>query len=478
MSSVRLTKARLINVKNVEDGTLSFKSPRGFNRSSLLGLYGQNGSGKTALIEALGLLKYAMSGAQVPSGFADLISSGKNYSQFEYQFEIFTDSFNYEVVYSFKTRVLKLEHETQKIGQDSDFRRVEIFDEILKFASKGEYRLRMSEVINTDSQLPFGPKSKYEDLLGSAKETETDLIVEKRLASELARSFIFSPKFILSLGKEAKRKSGLTAERPLIQDVVLVLATLSTYARAYLFVIGTKELNLTSFELLQLHATYKQMTVSASFNLSGPTMIREEYLESFRLSIRGMNIVLSQIIPGVTIDMVELGPQLNSKGEKVILVELLSHRDNQAIPLRCESEGIKKIVSVLQLLIYAFNQPYVTVAIDEIDSGIFEYLLGEILKIIAEQGKGQLIFTSHNLRPLETIDKEFIAFTTTDPSNRYIRLTGVKASNNLRDFYFRKILLGGGSNPTSDAEIAFAMRESMGVDNGQAEGQKDHLCDS
>ena len=230
MFSVRLTKARLINVKNVEDGTLSFKSPRGFNKASLLGLYGQNGSGKTALIEALGLLKYVMSGTQVPSGFADLISSGKNYSQFEYNFEIFTGSFNYEVIYSFKTRVEKLEHGSQKTGQDSDFRRVEIFDEILKFASKGEHHLRMSEVINTDSQLPFGPKSKYEELLGTAKEIQTDLIVEKRLASELSRSFIFSTKFILSLGKEAKRESASTAERPLIQDVVLVLATLSNYA--------------------------------------------------------------------------------------------------------------------------------------------------------------------------------------------------------------------------------------------------------
>ncbi|HIT95463.1 MAG TPA: hypothetical protein IAC45_00060 [Candidatus Aphodousia faecavium] len=52
----------------------------------------------------------------------------------------------------------------------------------------------------------------------------------------------------------------------------------------------------------------------------------------------------------------------------------------------------------------------------------------------------------------------------------------------MRDFYFRKILLGGGQksiyNPTSDAEIAFALREGMGVNNGQAERLKDHLCDS
>lgn len=35
------------------------------------------------------------------------------------------------------------------------------------------------------------------------------------------------------------------------------------------------------------------------------------------------------------------------------------------------------------------------------NGGIFEYLLGELLNIISEKGKGQLIFTSHNLRPLE-----------------------------------------------------------------------------
>ena len=49
--------------------------------------------------------------------------------------------------------------------------------------------------------------------------------------------------------------------------------------------------------------------------------------------------------------------------------------------------------------------------------GVFEYLLGEMLNIISEKGKGQLIFTSHNLRPLETIDKGFIAFTTTNPKS-------------------------------------------------------------
>ena len=121
-------------------------------------------------------------------------------------------------------------------------------------------------------------------------------------------------------------------------------------------------------------------------------------------------------------------------------------------------------MSILQLLIMVYNDAFVTVAIDELDSGIFEYLLGELLRIISEKGKGQLIFTSHNLRPLETIDKGFVAFTTTNPENRYIRMTNVKENNNLRDFYYRDIVLGEQSellyNATNNFEIALAFREA------------------
>lgn len=48
--------------------------------------------------------------------------------------------------------------------------------------------------------------------------------------------------------------------------------------------------------------------------------------------------------------------------------------------------------------------------IDELDSGVFEYLLGELLSVFSDGGKGQLIFTSHNLRALEMLNKQSIYF--------------------------------------------------------------------
>ena len=85
---------------------------------------------------------------------------------------------------------------------------------------------------------------------------------------------------------------------------------------------------------------------------------------------------------------------------------------------------------------------------------------GEILGILEENGRGQLIFTSHNLRPLEMIDRKDIIFTTTNPNNRYIRLSSSKG--NLRDQYIRSIHVGGQKEELYDysnpLEIARAFR--------------------
>ena len=60
--TVRLESLDIHNFKNVKFGRLSFENPRKYFASSVLGLYGQNGSGKTAVIDSITLLKLAFSG--------------------------------------------------------------------------------------------------------------------------------------------------------------------------------------------------------------------------------------------------------------------------------------------------------------------------------------------------------------------------------------------------------------------------------
>ena len=91
-------------------------------------------------------------------------------------------------------------------------------------------------------------------------------------------------------------------------------------------------------------------------------------------------------------------------------------------------------------------------------------MLGELLDIFKEHAKGQLIFTSHNLRALEILEKDSIMFSTVNPERRYIRMKNVKPSNNLRDTYLRSITLGGQDEiiyeETDSLKIARAFRKA------------------
>ena len=199
--------------------------------------------------------------------------------------------------------------------------------------------------------------------------------------------------------------------------------------------------------------------------LTEPVILSEERKNLLDVIVQQINMVLFTIIPGMRIDVMNYGGQLTDSGEQGYRVELVSVRENMPpIPIRMESEGIIKIISILNILIQAFGNPSICLAIDELDAGIFEYMLGEILDIFNKSAKGQLIFTSHNLRPLEMLDKENIMFSTTNPDRRYIRMKNVKATNNLRDTYLRGITLGGQDEviyeETDSMKIARAFRKA------------------
>ena len=70
--------------------------------------------------------------------------------------------------------------------------------------------------------------------------------------------------------------------------------------------------------------------------------------------------------------------------------------------------------------------------IDELDSGIYEYLLGECLEVMQDKAKGQSIFTSHNLCPLEILENDSLLYTTVNPENCYIKSSYIKNTQNTR----------------------------------------------
>ena len=456
-SSIRIKKIEISDFKNVKSGILTLENNKKPYKASILGLYGQNGSGKTAVVDALALLKLALQGKQIPSWYTDYINVDSLYSVLSFQFEMKCIDYSCNIWYQFE-----LAKEVDEISTESDdvskkFKAV-IRNEVLSFSYTSDFeKIRKSLLIDTRTNEVFVPKTKYEEILGRSNLSVTDLLVMKKYVLLTSRSFVFSRELVNQVRHFCDNKIYKS-----------IIDSLKRFGEREIFIINTETSGLIRLNALPLAFKYSEEGKETFGNLMIPldesSYIPEDAENVARKVIDNINIVLQQIVPGLTIGIKELGEVVLKNGKVGKNIQLMSLKNGKAISFKYESDGIKKIVSILQLLIAVYNHPSVTVAIDELDAGIFEYLLGEILHIIAEKGKGQLVFTSHNLRPLETIDKGFIAFTTTNPYNRYMRMMNVKGNNNLRDFYYRDIVLGEQSepvyNPTNNSEIALAFREA------------------
>ena len=470
-SSVRLTGIRINDFKNVANGELSFINPKRGYRASIVGLYGQNGSGKTSLINALSVLKFLMCGFPVPPKYADFISVDSDSSRITYDFSIAAEDDPDVIMHPGKDDALA-DAETVSVRYEVSLRRretgggleadgtvtegqagVEVCFEELSFSLKSENRnIAKNVLISSGEGNAFGPKAKFSVITGGRRGMSTEVLVAKRLALASSRSFVFSPELL-----------GIVRDNctcPLYRDI---FERLSVFGRRELFVIDTAAAGRISLNALPLViGDGKRGSVVVS--LDDGAVVPASSIPTVHGVIDNMNIVLPEIIPGLKIGIREMGSQLLPDGSDGVKFQLVSYKAAKEIALKYESEGIKKIIAILQLLLAVYNNDSITVAVDELDAGVFEYLLGEILRIISEKGKGQLVFTSHNLRPLETLDTGFVAFTTTDPANRYTRPAGTGRIRNLRDYYYRDMVLGdrksGVYEPTRNAEIALAFREA------------------
>lgn len=460
---VRIKEICIKNLKNVKKGSISLASKKNYY-SDVLGLYGQNGSGKTTLIDAMSILKTLLCGKQLNKRFADYINGDSSQAELSFLFSVENKQENEvtEVEYSFCLGT-SIDAHDNNIGNDDSTSEniipVVLWEKFsLRVFSDGKLKQRMNQYINTNTDaVPFEPLTKYSELLSLDKSSTINLLLWKRMSLISSKSFIFSRDFLNVMRKNCTNSSFMSVYESIIY-----------YGNFRLFIFDTNASTMLNLDVLPLAFNFKTEQSKVNGNIAIPIngngLIPTEFYELVDKLIKNMNIVLQAIVPDLTVSVKKIGVELSSDGNEMCRVQLFSHKNSKAIPLCYESEGIKKIFSILQLLINVYNQYSFTVAIDELDSGVFEYLLGELLKIISNKGKGQLIFTSHNLRPLETLDKSCIAFTTTNSLNRYIRPTNIKATNNLRDYYYRDITIGEQDeevyNSTNNSEIAYAFREA------------------
>lgn len=302
------------------------------------------------------------------------------------------------------------------------------------------------------------------------KEMILDLAAARRIAQRESKPFIFSQELGGLRARITARRQGSVSsgQTDCMHDACEdAIDALGFFGASELFVVASPLVRPAEISaVLLIFDRYASEEAKPSgymmLGMDAPASIPVEQLEATKRAVARLNIVLRQIVPGLEIEVRELDGVVLDDGNEGQRIWLLSRRGDAVQPLGCEPEGIRKFISVLPVLALVYNSPSIAVAIDDLDSGTDEYLLGELARIVAEGGRGQLILTSHSLRPLETLGGRAAAFACTDTDGCYVRIEKAGETGNLRSQYLGGSILGGppaGSDAiSSDGEIAYVLR--------------------
>ena len=94
----------------------------------------------------------------------------------------------------------------------------------------------------------------------------------------------------------------------------------------------------------------------------------------------------------------------NIGGDKLSCKKTLVYNNGEFVDLEYESTGVKKLVRLFNVL-NSVDKGGV-VFIDEFDANIHDVYLCKLIEYFADFSNGQLIFTTHNLGPMEVLDKK------------------------------------------------------------------------
>ena len=407
----KLNSIEIVNFKNVQYGKISFRDGEKF--LNVTGIYGQNGSGKTTTIDCLNIIKNLFLGYGFADDIAGMISS-------ESPAEIAIETEN------LKSRIQSYKIQFRK----NDMNEIEIIHESISSRIL-EKNKRSKNLISYD----VDNKSVFKfNQVGKKLASEDALTLLKENCRANKSSLLFST----GLDSLLNNKNAFEEQKVVLENFVIFANNLRLYTSEYGGLISANIITPVGVN----YKLEKDRVEIVPMQLGQDQFVAIKFLEVYEKVVEQMNNILPKIIPNLEIGFMERERRLSKNSDEEVRIEFIAKRNGKEFSLVYESDGIKKIIGLIGYIIEVYNNPNIIAAIDEFDAGIFEFLLGELLEIVSTGAEGLLIFTSHNLRVLELVDSKKVVFSTTNPANRYIKLQGIKSTNNLRDVYINNIQLG------------------------------------
>ncbi len=438
---VRIKRVVLDNFKNIQHGEIVFFGKKAEPGSVLSGLYGPNATGKTSVIDAISLLQLLTRRKEFKEEemrhFGEWIRDGAEEARLQFELEVLypaseskhTEFQLQSVIYSFSIlpgnngKPPKFGREVIQMGGDFDGKKI-----------------RLQPVFDTNYQgaYGFGPASKVPFFVREDDQKLAAKIMHIKEKGNCSVPFSMAQNFAEN-SRVISKRGFFEIESGFLRTMICIGRFISVVRSSSRDMIVTDEIGYR----LNIHlSSYDNsvMTVPLDNDIIIDPKNMKHFVRWFKKAKKFLHVLLPNIDIGYRVfDQAEQGICLP---EGFRAIRMYTIREGKEKSLRDESEGVVKLISMGVLLFDALNDDSTCLVIDEIENGIFEYLLIQLIILFKEYGHGQLIFTSHNFRILEVLPKECIWFTTADPGNRFVRMRYVATENNLRKLYYRKIALG------------------------------------
>lgn len=151
------------------------------------------------------------------------------------------------------------------------------------------------------------------------------------------------------------------------------------------------------------------------YNLLKRLHLTDDWYKHLSLVYNRINIVLKKLLKRELI-LCDRGPVIDNIREYQTMVRY----KGILIDITEESLGIKRLILYLIYLIPLMNDSDSCLCVDEIDSGIFELLLKELLLATDSTLSGQFVFTAHNFEAINVLQSESVVIATLDDNDRFI----------------------------------------------------------
>lgn len=429
MEVYMITNVSLKNYKSFSNVNADFTN--GQEENSMVAIYGENGSGKTNLIETIIKLSEStrtIFNAQQLEKVQEKIS--KEESQGE-SFMRFLTNIRFK-----NSNISSVFKNTHTIGNEDD---TEIKYNFSVQGQRGYYQLKFSQ----SGELI---KEKLYSVIGSRSGLFYD--VTKKEGGFEAK---ISPSLIKSNSLRNELQSSVTK----LWGTHTLLAIFSDIQNKFNEnfvnegVLDTFQNILDEFQSI----SYKNDNRMALINKNDAIL---QKLDSGKINIdkkpqlEKTAEVLNQFYPKLYTDIKKVKYNIVENNEKLTYSLVFEKKVNTNIidiPFELESTGTKNLLDIFPLILLAIEGK--TVIIDEIDSGIHDLLILKLINNICESITGQLIFTTHDTLLMQSIFPKYLYVIQVDFEGRKkvvniseASKTRLRDSNNVQKMYLKGYFSG------------------------------------